>query len=143
MITPRTIINDPGVIVVPNQFAPDNLALAQKFYGWYRPGFGPQNVVQALQHSMNVFFYEVGGGYPYNLDGQTEFEGLGVDRLKKYAEDFGFGTATGIDLVGESSGFVPRSDLEAALHDRELDAGRHLQHVDRAGLSDGDAAASA
>jgi penicillin-binding protein 2 len=109
VITPRTIINDPGVIVVPNQFAPDNLALAQKFYGWYRPGFGPQNVVQALQHSVNVFFYEVGGGYPYELNGQTKFEGLGIDRLRTYAEDFGFGTATGIDLIGESNGFVPSS----------------------------------
>ena len=109
VITPRTIINDPGVIVVPNQFAPDNLALAQRFYGWYRPGFGPQNVVQALQHSTNVFFYEIGGGYPYNLNGQAEFQGLGDDRLEKYAEAFGFGTATGIDLVGESKGFVPSS----------------------------------
>lgn len=77
VITPRTIINNPGVIVVPNQFAPDNLGLAQRFYGWYRPGFGPQNVVEALQHSVNVFFYKVGGGYPYNIDGQTEFDGLG------------------------------------------------------------------
>lgn len=107
VITPRTIINDPGVIVVPNQFALENLALAQKFYGWYRPGFGPQNVVQALQHSVNIFFYKIGGGYPYNIDGQTEFEGLGIDRLKKYTEAFGFGTATGIDLIGESAGFVP------------------------------------
>ena len=110
VITPRTIIHDPGVIVVPNQFAPDNLALAQRFYGWYRPGFGDQTVVQALQHSVNVFFYEVGGGYPYNLNGQTEFVGLGIDRLKQYTEAFGFGTATGLDLIGESAGFVPDSN---------------------------------
>jgi penicillin-binding protein 2 len=107
VITPRTIINDPGVIVVPNQFAPDNLGLAQRFYGWYRAGFGPQNVVEALQHSVNIFFYKVGGGYPYNIDGQTEFDGLGPDRLIDYTEAFGFGTVTGIDLIGESSGFVP------------------------------------
>jgi penicillin-binding protein 2 len=107
VITLRTIINDPGVIVVPNQFAPDNLDLAQKFYGWYRPGFGPQNVVQALQHSVNIFFHEISGGYPYNLNGQTEFKGLGIDRLKQYTEAFGFGAATGIDLIGESAGFVP------------------------------------
>jgi penicillin-binding protein 2 len=107
VITPRTIINDPGVIIVPNQFALDNLALAQKFYGWYRPGFGPQNVVQALQHSVNIFFHEISGGYPYNINGQTEFEGLGIERLKKYTEAFGFGAATGVDLIGESAGFVP------------------------------------
>lgn len=105
VITPRTQIFDPGVIIVPNQYAPDNLALAQKFYGWYRPGFGDQNVVQALQHSVNVFFYEVGGGY--HVPNEPEFNGLGIDRLQQYTLKFGFGQPTGIDLIGESPGFVP------------------------------------
>ncbi len=105
VITPRTIINDPGVLVLPNELAPDNPALAQKFYGWYRPGFGPQNVVQALQHSTNVFFYQVGGGY--HVEGEPDFNGLGIDRLGDYAKKFGFGEQTGVDLVGESAGFVP------------------------------------
>jgi penicillin-binding protein 2 len=48
VITPRTIIFDPGVLVLPNEYFPDNASLAQKFYGWYRPGFGDQNVVDAL-----------------------------------------------------------------------------------------------
>lgn len=105
IITPRTIINDPGVILVPNQYAPDNLALAQKFYGWYRPGFGDQNVVQALQHSVNVFFYKIGGGY--HVPDEPEFDGLGIDRLRDYTLKFGFGEPTGIDLIGEAPGFVP------------------------------------
>lgn len=105
VITPRTIINDPGVLVLPNQLAPDNPALAQKFYGWYKAGFGDQNVVQALQHSVNVFFYKVGGGY--HVDGEPDFEGLGADRLGDYAKKFGFGELTGVDLIGESEGFVP------------------------------------
>ncbi len=105
VITPRTIIFDPGVLVLPNENFPDNASLAQKFYGWYRPGFGNQNIVDALAHSTNVFFYELGGGY--HVANQPEFNGLGIDRLAKYSRDFGFGQTTGIDLIGESSGLVP------------------------------------
>ncbi len=105
VITPRTIIFDPGVLVLPNEYFPDNASLAQKFYGWYRPGFGNQNIVDALAHSTNVFFYELGGGY--HVPNQPEFNGLGIDRLAKYSQDFGFGQTTGIDLIGESAGLVP------------------------------------
>ncbi len=105
VITPRTIIFDPGVLVLPNEYFPDNASLAQKFYGWYRPGFGNQTVVDALAHSTNVFFYELGGGY--HVANQPEFNGLGIDRLAKYSEAFGFGQTTGIDLIGESAGLVP------------------------------------
>ncbi len=105
VITPRTTIFDPGVISIPNEYFPDDPRMAQKFYGWYLPGFGNQNVVDALTHSVNVFFYEIGGGY--HVKGQPTFEGLGVDRLKQYSEAFGFGSPTGIDLIGESAGFVP------------------------------------
>jgi penicillin-binding protein 2 len=105
VITPRTIIFDPGVLVLPNEIYPDNASLAQKFYGWYRPGFGNQNVVDALAHSTNVFFYELGGGY--HVPNQPDFNGLGIDRLAKYSRDFGFGQTTGLDLIGESAGLVP------------------------------------
>ena len=105
VITPKTIINDPGVIVIPNELFPDDPRMAQKFYGWYRAGFGNQNIVQALAHSVNVFFYELGGGY--HVKGQPDFKGLGVDRLKTYSQYFGFGQKTGLDLIGESDGFVP------------------------------------
>jgi penicillin-binding protein 2 len=105
VITPRTLINDPGVIVIPNEYFPDDPRMAQKFYGWYRQGFGDQNIVQALAHSVNVFFYELGGGY--HVKNQPTFEGLGIDRLKRYAEGFGFGTKTGLNLSGEADGFVP------------------------------------
>jgi penicillin-binding protein 2 len=105
IVTPRTIIFDPGVLVLPNENFPDNQNLAQKFYGWFRPGFGDQNVVDALAHSTNVFFYKIGGGY--HVAGEPSFEGLRIDRLAKYSEDFGFGQTTGIDLVGEAAGLVP------------------------------------
>ncbi len=105
VITPRTLINDPGMIVIPNEYFPDDPRMAQKFYGWNLSGFGNQNIVQALAHSVNVFFYELGGGY--HVKDQPEFNGLGIERLKQYSEYFGFGSKTGIDLVGETAGFVP------------------------------------
>lgn len=48
---------------------------------------------QALAHSDNVYFYEMGNR-------------LGIDRLEKYARMFGLGAKTGIDLPYESDGLV-------------------------------------
>jgi penicillin-binding protein 2 len=63
---------------------------------------GALNVVDALAHSCDIFFYKVGGGFE-----ETEFAGLGVQRLARYSEQFGLGQLTGIDLPGETPGLVP------------------------------------
>ncbi len=55
---------------------------------------GPQNVVLALAHSCNVFFYELGLR-------------LGARGLLPYAKVFGFGEKTEIDLPGENAGLLP------------------------------------
>ncbi|MCR5439980.1 penicillin-binding protein 2 [Selenomonas sp. WCT3] len=51
------------------------------------------NFRQAMAHSDNVYFYEMGNR-------------LGIDRLEKYARMFGLGKRTGIDLPYEASGLV-------------------------------------
>lgn len=51
------------------------------------------NFRQAMAHSDNVYFYEMGNR-------------LGIDRLEKYARMFGLGARTGIDLPYESDGLV-------------------------------------
>jgi penicillin-binding protein 2 len=61
---------------------------------------GPSDVRTAIAQSNDVFFYTVGGGY-------GGIQGLGMDRMKKYENLFGLGSPTGIDLPGESSGFIP------------------------------------
>jgi len=61
---------------------------------------GPINLVKAIAQSCNVYFYTVGGGY-------GGIEGLGIDRIKKYANLFGFGEPLGIDIPEESKGLVP------------------------------------
>jgi len=61
------------------------------------------NVVQAIAHSCDVFFYKLAGGY-------QDFAGLGLPTLAYYARLFGLGSPTDIDLPGESEGLIPSKD---------------------------------
>jgi penicillin-binding protein 2 len=71
------------------------LTLGQtKFYDWNRRGFGPCNIYCGFGHSSDTFFFQMAGK-------------LGIDRLAYWAEQYGFGSPTGIDLPGEVSGIVP------------------------------------
>ncbi len=54
---------------------------------------GAQSVVQALQNSCNIFFFEAG-------------RLTGIETHNALAEEFGFGTKTGIELIGESNGIL-------------------------------------
>ncbi len=55
---------------------------------------GSQDIVRALAHSCNVFFYKSGLR-------------LGIRGILPYAKEFGFGRKTGIDLPNEVSGLLP------------------------------------
>lgn len=70
------------------------------FPDWKAEGHGVTDVRKAIAESVNTFFYIIGGGF-------DEFTGLGVQRITQYAERFGFGHPTGIDLPGEADGFLP------------------------------------
>ncbi|MDY6296123.1 MAG: penicillin-binding protein 2 [Schwartzia succinivorans] len=81
VITPYEQIFDSGTYWLGEKGNADGEAL-----GWL-------NFSQALAHSDNVYFYELG----YRL---------GVDRLEHYARMFGLGAKTGINLPFESEGLV-------------------------------------
>ncbi|MFA5743157.1 MAG: penicillin-binding protein 2 [Candidatus Paceibacterota bacterium] len=68
---------------------------------------GLTDVRKAIAESCDVYFYTIGGGYGSQ-------QGLGIARIKKYFELFGFGSSTGIDLPEEDPGFVPNSDWKKA-----------------------------
>ena len=63
------------------------------YYTKYKGGHGALNVKEAIEHSCNCFFYEVGNR-------------LGIDNLSNYASYFGLGRKTGIELPSESSGNI-------------------------------------
>lgn len=65
-----------------------------EFDCWKEGGHGPQDLRDAITHSCNIYFYNVG-------------RKLGPDVISEYAARFGLGKPTGIDLAGENSGLVP------------------------------------
>lgn len=64
------------------------------------------NFDQALAHSDNVYFYEMGNR-------------LGIDRLAAWARRFGLGQKTGIDLPYEASGNVASKEYKKKVFDED------------------------
>ncbi|MDD5589893.1 MAG: penicillin-binding protein 2 [Candidatus Portnoybacteria bacterium] len=95
LVTPTTSVNDDGSIIIVN---PYNSNVVYTFPDWKT--HGKVNLYSAIAQSCDVYFYTIGGGY-------GNIEGLGVERIKKYLNLFGFGVNTGIDLPGEKPGLVP------------------------------------
>jgi penicillin-binding protein 2 len=103
-------------ILAENAFPPEQLVDCQGEirYGdrqWRchirRPGHGRLNLHQAMAQSCDIYYWSVGRDY------------LRVERIVSYAMDYGLGEATGIDLPGEISGFIPTPQWkERRYHDR-------------------------
>ena len=87
-----------GKIIIRNRWDPNKF---QEFTDWTIHGL--TDMRRAIAESVNIYFYTIGGGY-------GDQEGLGPSRIKKYLEFFGWGNKTGIDLPGESDGFLPDPD---------------------------------
>lgn len=82
-------------------------------YHWLIPkgnasgeALGWLNFRDALAHSDNVYFYEMGNR-------------LGIDALESYSKMFGLGQKTGIDLPYESEGMVASKEIKWKLYEEE------------------------
>lgn len=95
VITATKTINCPGQISLYDKYHQNVYWI---FNDW--KAHGTVDMIKALAESCDVYFYTLGGGY-------GDIEGLGIERIKKYLEIFGWGEKTGIDLPGEKSGFIP------------------------------------
>ena len=65
----------------------------RNFRCWLTRGHGRMNVTQALMHSCDIYFYQLGLG-------------LGAENINKYARMLGFGKVSGIDLPNEKAGML-------------------------------------
>ena len=65
-------------------------------WAYKKGGHGNVSLYEALMGSCDIYFYRVGLK-------------LGVDRLARYANEFGLGRRTGVPLPHESSGLIPTS----------------------------------
>lgn len=77
------IYHDPGYLVI------DGVRIKD----WKAGGHGTETYLQVIENSCNPGFMTIGMR-------------LGKDKLFKYIKDFGLGSKTGIDLLGESSGIL-------------------------------------
>ncbi len=64
---------------------------------WKSGGHGKLSIHRAIVESCNVFFYQVGVA-------------LGVEKIARFAQMFGLGKASGIELPGEKEGLVPTAE---------------------------------
>lgn len=95
IIDPKRKILDLGAITIPNPYDP---SLVYTFRDWKAHGL--TDMIKAIAESCNVYFYTIGGGY-------GDIGGLGIEKIKKYLELFGFGDLSYIDIKGEEKGMIP------------------------------------
>ena len=100
IITPETVIEDTGVYRFYQDYQPSCW-----LYSASRMTHGDETVVTALRDSCNIFFFDVG-------------RRIGIEQLAEYARAFGFGEYTGIELSGESRGYVASPESKRKLEGR-------------------------
>ncbi|MEZ4501210.1 MAG: penicillin-binding protein 2 [Dehalococcoidia bacterium] len=98
-----TQITSRGLISIRDQYQPD---VYYVFRDW--AAHGTLDLYGGIARSSDVYFYYLAGGYAQN--GEQLFDGLGINRLARYARAAGLGRATGLDLPGEASGLVPDAE---------------------------------
>lgn len=94
LIQPTDKILSVGYIEIPNPYFPDR---PTRFLDWKPHGW--VDLYSAIARSSNVYFYAVGGGWQRQ-------RGLGINKIIEYFHFFGLDEKTGIDLPGESRGFI-------------------------------------
>ena len=107
-INTKTTINDTGVYT---KYAdtPKNCW----YYTDYRKGHGWLNVSGAIKNSCNYFFYETA-------------DRMGIDVLNQYADAFGLGKKTGIELPSETTGSIANQENMLKNHGRTWSNGDTL-----------------
>jgi penicillin-binding protein 2 len=113
VVGPTQIIKTPGKLVLCERFSPNDPCTDQNsrpFVDWIydrngvinEEGFGQLDFFHCIAYSSNVCFYKLSGGYKDEIP-----EGLGIYRLKQYAQALGYNARSGIELPGEADGLIP------------------------------------
>lgn len=86
------------------------------FRCWKRHGHGSLDLRQAIAHSCDVYFYQVG-------------QRLGIQGIADYARLFGMGKPLGIELAHEASGLIPDAAWKKRVLGAPWQAGETLSVV--------------
>tara|TARA_R110002050_G_scaffold124330_5_gene243398 strand:+ start:506 stop:2485 length:1980 start_codon:yes stop_codon:yes gene_type:complete len=105
LITPETEIYDPGFYQLPG--------IETKRRDWKKWGHGKVNLTKSLEQSCNVYYYDLA----YRL---------GITRISKMMEKFGFGDYTGIDIHEESRAIMPSIEWKRVRYNKAWYTGETL-----------------
>lgn len=95
IVTAIAGLEEGAIDVNTTYFCPGHYKFGNRTYRcWKKGGHGTVNVVDAIEQSCDVYFYQVGLA-------------IGVDRLAHYAKAMGLGAPTKIDLEHEARGLIP------------------------------------
>jgi len=108
IISPEKEIISTGKIEIPNPYDPSKPSI---FRDW--KAHGATDMRRAIAVSSDVYFYTIGGGFGNQ-------KGLGVERIKKYLELFGFTKKTGFDFEKEAIGIIPNPEWKEKTFDGEI-----------------------
>ena len=102
IVTPETKIYSSGELKLPHPYFPGVYSIFKdnKVHGW-------TDIYKAISDSVNIYFYTVGGGYPYPSEEIPLRKGLGIEKINFYFKKFGLGEKTEIDFPGEKEGLLP------------------------------------
>jgi len=103
VITPDTVFYCPGYYTFGKR----------RYHCWKHSGHGAVNLKRAISESCDVYFYQVGLR-------------VGVDNLAKYANKFGLGHKSGIDMEHEKSGLTPTKAWKQKRHGQKWQDGETL-----------------
>ncbi len=123
VIDVNTTLNDPGQLLLPNKYAPNDTAAAQRFVCWLDQGHGNLNMLGAIAQSCDVYFYQVGGGNPEISQQILRDGGLGITDLFRYSTAFGIGSRLGVELPFENPGRMPDMDWKRRLYGENWSTG--------------------
>ncbi len=87
------VINEDTVLYCPGHYTFGK----RRYHCWKRGGHGAVNLKRAISESCDVYFYQVGLR-------------VGVDKLAEYANKFGLGHKSGIEMEHEKSGLTPTKE---------------------------------
>jgi len=95
VVTPQTRVFSNGTFYIKGYSRP--------YRDWKEAGHGWVTISSALEQSVNTYFYKLALN-------------MGIDRMHDYLVQFGFGSATGIDVPGEGKGVLPSRAWKRAVH---------------------------
>jgi penicillin-binding protein 2 len=73
----------------------------QRFHCWKKGGHGSLDMLEAIKHSCDIYFYELS-------------KRVGIDRMSAMAKRLGLGQSLDFDVPGERAGLIPTRDWKQA-----------------------------